>query len=177
MSERPFDFFPNKTLSCTCVTIPVDWIILHWYACGADGRLGGRSVGRCTVTWLPNFLGWVVYHIFYPWCCTARASRATAPLLVHFVVLNGCILFNIGQYRYRYWFCCNLNITFADNITRKNCETHYYLFGLSRSYKRNVLWLVFIARSSVASVTQRYEYKLEFFGSKLKEKKHWSNKL
>ena len=26
----------------------------HWYACGADGRLVGRSV-----TWLPNFLGWV----------------------------------------------------------------------------------------------------------------------
>ena len=23
-----------------------------------------RSVGWCTVTWLPNFLGWVVYHIF-----------------------------------------------------------------------------------------------------------------
>ena len=28
----------------------------HWYACGADGRAAG---GRCTVTWLPNFLGWV----------------------------------------------------------------------------------------------------------------------
>ena len=26
----------------------------HWYACGADGRSLGRSV-----TWLPNFLGWV----------------------------------------------------------------------------------------------------------------------
>ena len=28
----------------------------HWYACGAEGRAAG---GRCTVTWLPNFLGWV----------------------------------------------------------------------------------------------------------------------
>ena len=28
----------------------------HWFSCGGDGR---RSVGRCTVTWLPNFLGWV----------------------------------------------------------------------------------------------------------------------
>ena len=26
-------------------------------------RTDGRSVGRCTVTWLPNFLGWVDYHI------------------------------------------------------------------------------------------------------------------
>ena len=31
----------------------------HWLPCGADGR----SVGRCTVTWLPNFLGWVDYQI------------------------------------------------------------------------------------------------------------------
>ena len=29
------------------------------FFCGADGRSLGRSVGRCTVTWLPNFLGWV----------------------------------------------------------------------------------------------------------------------
>ena len=28
----------------------------HWYTCGADGRAAG---GRCAVTWLPNFLGWV----------------------------------------------------------------------------------------------------------------------
>ena len=28
----------------------------HWFSCGADGRAG---CGRCTVTWLPNFLGWV----------------------------------------------------------------------------------------------------------------------
>ena len=32
----------------------------------AGGRSGGRAVGRCTVTWLPTFLGWVVYHIFLP---------------------------------------------------------------------------------------------------------------
>ena len=30
--------------------------IEHWLACGADGRAAGE---RCTVTWLPNFLGWV----------------------------------------------------------------------------------------------------------------------
>ena len=26
----------------------------HWFPCGTDGR---------TVTWLPNFVGWVDYHI------------------------------------------------------------------------------------------------------------------
>ena len=29
-------------------------------------RTDGRAGGRCTVTWLSNFLGWVVYHIFLP---------------------------------------------------------------------------------------------------------------
>ena len=59
--------FPAKiTSSCIWVAIPVDWVILHWYACDADGRTVGLAVGRCTVTWLPNFLGWVDYHIFLP---------------------------------------------------------------------------------------------------------------
>ena len=59
---------------CIWAAIPVDWIILHWYACGADGRSGGR----CTVTWLPNFLGWVVYYIFLPMVLRcARESSAT----------------------------------------------------------------------------------------------------
>ena len=38
------------TSSCIWVAIPVDLVILHWYACDADGRslgrAGGRSVGR-----------------------------------------------------------------------------------------------------------------------------------
>ena len=51
--------FPAKiTSSCIWVTVPVDWGLLHWYARGADGRVGGR-----TFTWLPNFLGWVDYFI------------------------------------------------------------------------------------------------------------------
>ena len=35
------------TSSCIWVTtIPVDWVILHWYACdGTDDLSGGRSVG------------------------------------------------------------------------------------------------------------------------------------
>ena len=54
--------FPAKiTSSCIWVAIPISWVILHWYAWGADGP----SVGR-TVTWLPKFLGWVDYQIFLP---------------------------------------------------------------------------------------------------------------
>ena len=40
----------------------------HWYACGADGRSLGRSV-----TWLPNFLGWV--DLFNHGALQARFAR------------------------------------------------------------------------------------------------------
>ena len=66
--------FPVKiTSSCIWVAIPVDWVILHWYTCCADGRSGGR----CAVKWLPSFLGWVVYHIFLPTVlrCAFRARE------------------------------------------------------------------------------------------------------
>ena len=64
--------FPAKiTSSCIWVVIPVDWVILHWYACGADGR----SLARCTVTWLQNFLGWVDLPTH-----GAPLVRASAPL-------------------------------------------------------------------------------------------------
>ena len=51
--------FPAKIASsCIWVAIPVDSVILHWYACGADGL----AFGRCTVMWLPSFPGWVDLH-------------------------------------------------------------------------------------------------------------------
>ena len=78
--------FPAKiTSSCIWVAIPVDWVILHWYACGADGR----SLARCTVTWLPNFLGWVDYRIFLPMvlCCARFARESSAKnTRIHFKV-------------------------------------------------------------------------------------------
>ena len=36
--------FPAKIMSCISVAIPIDWVILHWYACGADGQSLGRAV-------------------------------------------------------------------------------------------------------------------------------------
>ena len=55
--------FPvNITLSCIWVAKPVDWVILHWYTCGADGRSGGLSVYGHVITnisrmgSLPHFL-------------------------------------------------------------------------------------------------------------------------
>ena len=43
-------------------------------------RTDGLSGGRCTVTWLPNFLGWVDNFIFSPMVLRWRPSRARAPL-------------------------------------------------------------------------------------------------
>ena len=45
---------PYLLIELFYIGMPVVW---------TDGRAGGRSVGPCTVTWLPNFLGWVSYHI------------------------------------------------------------------------------------------------------------------
>ena len=39
--------FPAKiTSSCIWVAIPVDWVILHWFAFGADGWVGTRADGH-----------------------------------------------------------------------------------------------------------------------------------
>ena len=55
----------------------------HWLSVvRTNGLSGGRAVSRCTVTWLPNFLGWVDYFIFLPMVLRWRASRARAPLLL-----------------------------------------------------------------------------------------------
>ena len=42
----------------------------RWLPCGANGRAGS---GQCTVTWLPNFLGWV--DLFSYGDLLERASR------------------------------------------------------------------------------------------------------
>ena len=43
--------FPAKiTSSCIWVATPVDWVILHWYACGMHERSLGRSVYGHVIT-------------------------------------------------------------------------------------------------------------------------------
>ena len=74
LSGRPCDFLPNKTLSRIWVAIPVDWVILHWYACSADRR----SLARYTVTWSPNDRGWVDYHISLAMGLRLRAAPRAA---------------------------------------------------------------------------------------------------
>ena len=72
--------FPAKiTSSCrTC------WLSFFTLVCLWWGRTVSRAGGRCTVTGLPNFLGWVDYFILLPMVLRWRASRARAPLSLLF---------------------------------------------------------------------------------------------
>ena len=45
----------QKTPCCIWVAIPVDWVIMHWFTCGADGSAYGHVID------------------YYQWC-TARAG-------------------------------------------------------------------------------------------------------
>ena len=70
--------FPAKTTSsCISVAIPVDLVILHWYACVADGwslrQAGGGSVYGHAIAKFSR-MGRLL-HFFYPWC-SAGAFRA-----------------------------------------------------------------------------------------------------
>ena len=47
------------------------------------GRTVGRAVCRCTVKWLPNFLGWVDYFIFFTHgALLARFARESSALSI-----------------------------------------------------------------------------------------------
>ena len=67
----------NVELHLGCHTC---WLSYFTLVCLWCGQVVARAVGRCTVTWLPNFLGWVDYFIFLPMVLRWRASRARAPL-------------------------------------------------------------------------------------------------
>ena len=62
------NFLPNKTPSCIWVSIPDDWVILYWWACGADGRVDARMV-----RWLQNFFGWISNQIYLAMGLCSRA--------------------------------------------------------------------------------------------------------
>ena len=61
-------FFLSKSLGGHVISFQIKpWVAFGLPVVRTDGRAGGRAVGRsfgqCTVTWLPNFLGWVDYHV------------------------------------------------------------------------------------------------------------------
>ena len=75
------------TTTLFCRTKTSNFLVTHYYTCWLNyftlvclwcGRTVGRAGGPCTVTCLPNFLGWVVYHIFSPMVlCYWRVTALT----------------------------------------------------------------------------------------------------
>ena len=70
-------FLAKITSSCIWVAIPVDWVILHWHACGVDG--GSLSLSGCRSVF-SHVIAWVDYHIFLPMvlCCMRFVSERSA---------------------------------------------------------------------------------------------------
>ena len=70
-------------------------------------RTDGRSLAWCTVTWLPNFLGWVDYHISLAMGLRRSAGRGAQLLQLWFpqgvtvvpreIEKNGCTKFWRGK--------------------------------------------------------------------------------
>ena len=82
---RPFVFMPKNPHHRLLE-------ILHWYVCGAD-EWSGR---RCKVKWLPNFLGWVVYHIFLPMVLRYAqfACKSSTKIILTVILLSVIPLLN-----------------------------------------------------------------------------------
>ena len=58
------------------VTFGLPYLLIELFYTGMNVvPTDGGAVGRCTVTWLPNFLGWVVYYISLPMVLRARELR------------------------------------------------------------------------------------------------------
>ena len=78
-----------------------------------------RTVSRCTVTWLPNFLGWVDYFIFLPLVLRWRASRTRAPLLCFII---GVLAVGVETSRCDKCIIVTKEITFGEEPVNGDCN-------------------------------------------------------
>ena len=83
--------FPAKiTSSCIWVAIPVDWVILHWYAFGVDGRSLGWSLYGHVITKFSR-MGRLLHFLTHGARLArfARESSAIIEVLARCVVIRG----------------------------------------------------------------------------------------
>ena len=86
--------FPAKmTLSSIWVAIPVDWVILHWCACGADGRSLGRAVGQSVYGHVITKFSRLITTFSYPLVLRgARFSRESSAMIAWtFELIQKCL--------------------------------------------------------------------------------------
>ena len=80
-------WFPAKiTSSCIWVTIPVDWVILHWYTCGADERSLGRAVYGHVITKFSG-MGSLLYFLTHGDPLARFARERSAVKVLEWVLL------------------------------------------------------------------------------------------
>ena len=65
------------TLSCIWVAIPVDWVILHWYAWVEDERSLGRAVYGHVITKFYR-MGWLLHFLTHGAPLARFASESSA---------------------------------------------------------------------------------------------------
>ena len=113
----------------------------HWFSCGADGR--SAVGGRCTVTWLPIFLGWVdLLRYGAPptraWSSAIRKTNCAIQWIVIYPVNSAIHLSNnwgqkfpfptrhkketfgrswFSAHRNRWWFCQSMS-------AKNSCTDH-----------------------------------------------------
>ena len=110
--------FPTKiTSSCIWVATPVDWVILHWYVCGADGRLVGQfsRMGRFT-------------SFSYPWCSTGALRRESSAIVWENLIRIKafCIWLSLNNY-------------FTGQIFRGSCQTQIFINSLNEENHETIL--------------------------------------
>ena len=72
-------------------------------------RTDGQAACRYTVTWLPNFLGWVVYHICLPMVLRcARFARESFAITTYVIYISIVSFFNsrLVQCKLSLLLCC-----------------------------------------------------------------------
>ena len=98
----------------------------HWLSCGADGR---RAGGRCTVTWLPNFLGWVDYLSYG--ATSTGALRANLATVCEMCLVARCPKTTFGGcvgYYAKSSNTCDLHFIIThDILIRKTCQQSWDL--------------------------------------------------
>ena len=95
-------------------------------------RTDGRSLARCTVTWLPNFLGWVDYHFSLAMGLLPRARFRKEKFLcqVHEFEMK-------TYWRSRGWTWPELKSHKSDSMAFAITYSHFFEMLVTWAWKRN----------------------------------------
>ena len=99
-------------------------------------RTDGRSLARCTVTWLPNFLGWVVYHIFLS-VVLRCAKKEIREIRIWISYLKSTLRTDFSEVKSIFGFCVRFRIS----------QSNATIYGGLES--RDVIWKRSVGQSGL----------------------------